>query len=125
MTKIAIVVFQTTNNRAPLLEWLDKLSNDEKSTCYEIIEQLREHGNQLDHPHAHFLEDGIYALRARHIRKRMRILYFFFHHGQAVLSHGIVKKDKKIDPKEIAKAKRHKEMFISDPEKHTYYSGVG
>ncbi|MEH1871881.1 type II toxin-antitoxin system RelE/ParE family toxin [Nostoc sp.] len=41
------------------------------------MEQLAEYGFELRRPAADLLRDGIYELRAKHVRVQYRILYFF------------------------------------------------
>jgi phage-related protein len=86
--------------------------------CFVRIERLAECGHELRRPEADFLRNGIYELRAKHMRVNYRMLYFF-HEDRAVLSHGLTKEGK-VPDKEINLAIQRSIAFKKDPERHTY-----
>ncbi len=53
-----------------------------------------------------------------------RILYFFFGQEAVVVSHGIMKQQAAVPPKDIDLARRRKRLFEGDPERHTYEEAV-
>ena len=81
-------------------------------------------GHELRRPSADYLRDGVYELRAKHVRVQYRILYFF--HGQdvAILAHAIVKDTNRVSGGEIERAIARKSLFESDPAKYTYSAEV-
>lgn len=119
MAKIDVVIFAKENNRAELLEWLDKIPEKAQDKCIVKIERLGQLGHELRRPEGDFLRDGIYELRASLKRVQYRILYFF-HLKIGVLSHGIIKTGNKVPAKEIDRAIENKTTFSESPEKHTY-----
>lgn len=123
-----IVIFQNTKGEAPVLEWLTKISKSDRkgyANCIARIEQLGEYGFELRRPAADFLRDGIYELRAKHVKVQYRILYFF--HGQniVVLTHAIIKEDSQVPDRDIDLALTSKELFVLNPEIHTYIKEEG
>ena len=122
MPQTKVVFFKDDDGSVPLLEWLGALEEKAVAKCLAVIELLKQNGHDLRRPHADFLRDGIYELRARHGKVRLRMLYFF-HDKVAVLTHGIKKKGDKVPPKEIDRAIRFRERFQADPEAHTHEEG--
>jgi phage-related protein len=113
-----VVLFTKGDGAAPLLTWLDALSERVQTTCIVRIERLKALGHELRRPEADLLRDGIYELRVRQGRVNYRMLYFFSG-GRAVISHGLTKEGAVPDV-EIDRVVRRKVQFESDPQKHTY-----
>jgi len=86
MPETEVVFFAEAYGSAPLLEWLDQQPAKVQDKCIVRIERLAAMGHELRRPEADLLRDGIYELRVRHGHVNYRMLYFF-HAGQAVLSH--------------------------------------
>ena len=59
MPKFRVVFFREDDGSAPLLDWLDSLSERAQDKCVERIERLRELGHLLRRPEADYLRDGI------------------------------------------------------------------
>ena len=77
-------------------------------------------GHELRPPAADYLRDGIYELRAKHIRVQYRILYLFSGKDITVLTHAITKDDDQVPSMEIERAIKRKKQFEIDPVVHTY-----
>jgi phage-related protein len=103
----------------PVLEWLSTLPGQGKAKCLERLHALRDLGHELRRPHADYLRDGIYELRARWGRVNYRLLYFFHGNVAAVVSHGLAKEDR-VPPEEIHRAKERKREYEANPALHTY-----
>ncbi|WP_375466519.1 type II toxin-antitoxin system RelE/ParE family toxin [uncultured Nostoc sp.] len=69
---------------------------------------------------ADFLRDGIYELRAKHVRVQYRILYFFHGQNVVILAHAIIKEDNQLPDREIDLALTYKNLFTLNSEVHTY-----
>ena len=82
--------------------------------------RLAAFGHALRRPHADFLRDGVYELRARHGRVNYRILYFFHGRDMVVLAHALTKEGK-VPPVEIGRALERKQDFERDPAAHTHH----
>ena len=117
---IRLVLYQEEEGTVPLLEWFDGMPTKARAKCQVRLERLRELGHELRRPEGDYLRDGIYELRAKHRGVNYRILYFFFAQEAVVVSHGILKQQAAVPPKEIDLALARKRRFEADPERHTY-----
>jgi phage-related protein len=118
-----IVLFQDAKGEVPVLKWLNKLAKLDKkgyANCIARIEQLSEYGFELRRPAADFLRDGIYELRAKHVRVQYRILYFFHGQNVVILAHAIIKDDNEVPDRDIEVALTFKDLFVLNPENYTY-----
>ena len=113
-----VVFFVDEEGVCPLLVWLDRLPSKAQDKCIVRIERLAELGHELRRPEADLLRDGIYELRTSFQSVNYRMLYFF-HQQIAVISHGLAK-EKQVPEREIEVAIRHRELFKTNPAKHTY-----
>jgi phage-related protein len=80
---------------------------------------LAQFGHELRRPATDYLRDGIYELRAKQGHVQYRILYFFHQRQVAVLAHSLTK-EVTIPVAEIERAIKRKNLFESNPRKHTY-----
>ena len=71
-------------------------------------------------PAADYLRDGIYKLRAKHVRVQYRILYFFSGQNVAILGYAIAKDEDRVPDIEIERAIQRKAQFEANPAVHTY-----
>jgi phage-related protein len=115
------LLYYEENGEIPVYQWLQELGRKDKralANCLAKIRLLALEGHELRRPHADYLRDGIYELRAKRGRVQYRILYFY--HGQhiALLAHGLTK-EKKVPPADIDQAVRRKKQYEKDPKKHT------
>src|SRR5207247_8021486 len=115
-----IVLFRDEDGSAPFLDWFDRLPERAKAQCRARLELLAEQGHQLRRPAADYLRDGIYELRARAGRVQYRMLYFFHGRAAVVISHGITKQGAAVPPIEIERARRRRQAFEVDPQRHAY-----
>ena len=122
MPETRVVFYKDDDGSVPLLEWLGTLEEKAVAKAVAVIELLRQQGHELRRPHADFLRDGIYEVRARQGKVRPRMFYFF-HNEVAVLPHGIKKQGAKVPPKEIDRAIRFRERYQPDPAGHTHEEG--
>jgi phage-related protein len=119
MPRVTLLLFRDSDGTVPLLEWLDGLSTKARAKCSAWLERLREEGHELRRPDADYLRDGIYELRVSLRGLNYRILYFFHGREAVVISHGLIK-ERVVPAKEIDRAVRRMNEFLSDPEGHTY-----
>lgn len=123
MPKTKVVFYQSKDGLSPVLEWLKEiLKKDRKgyANCVARIQQLENSGHELRRPAADFLRDGVYELRAKHVRVQYRILYFFSGQNIAVLAHAITKERSQVPSIDIERALQRKVLFDADPTTHTY-----
>jgi len=123
MPETQVVFYQETDGEVPVLEWLTQLVKQNRkgyANCVARIGQLAASGYELRRPAADYLTDGIYELRAKHIRVQYRILYFFSGQNVAILAHAITKEEEAVPAIDIERALRRKRLFEENPEAHTY-----
>jgi len=117
---IPVVFYRDNDGFVPLLDWLDGLTVRARMASVARIELLKTHGHQLRRPHADYLRDGIYELRARVHGVNYRMLYFFHGRQAVVLSHGVTKQQGAVPAPEIDKAMMRKSAFEASPLGHTH-----
>jgi phage-related protein len=125
--KARIVFFQDEAGKVPVLEWLKSLlKQDQKgyANCVVRIQQLASTGYELRRPAADYLQDGIYELRAKHVRVQYRILYFFYGQNVAILTHAITKDTNQVPATKIERAIKRKQLFEGNPETYTYLEDI-
>jgi phage-related protein len=107
-----IEFFITDNGRCPTKDYFEELS-EKKDLPYILnaLDQLSEHGYKLDRPKAAFLRDEIYELRVKTINGQFRFLYFFFDGNRIIVTHGFKKKIRKVQTKDIEKAKEYRKIY--------------
>jgi phage-related protein len=115
------IAFYAENQSAPVLNWLEDLYRVDKKAAAECIARIRllaQFGHELRRPHADFLRDGIYELRAKRGRVQYRILYFFHGRNVALLAHGLTKEGK-VPAIDIQRAIERKKKYEKNPAYHT------
>ena len=123
MPETQVVFYQETDGEVPVLEWLVQLLKQNRkgyANCVARIGQLAANGYELRRPAVDYLSDGIYELRAKHIRVQYRILYFFHGQNVAILAHAITKEQEAVPAIELERALERKRLFEENPEAHTY-----
>jgi hypothetical protein len=117
-----IIFFKGTDSRAPVLDWLNELRDQNPkawANCRAKVVLLAQSGHELGRPAADFLREGIYELRAKQGHVQYRILYFFHGRNVSILAHSLTKEDA-ISPADIERALKRKREFEKDPKGHTY-----
>ncbi len=123
MPETRVIFYQDQDGEAPVLEWLKTLLKQDRkgyANCVARIQQLASTGYELRRPAADYLRDGIYELRAKHVRVQYRILYFFSGQNVAILAHAITKGEDQVPDTEIERAIQRKAQFEVNPAVHTY-----
>ena len=121
MPATEVRAFRDMNGEIPIQTWLDDLEQTEPKAyrkCLARIVELAEQGNAMRRPHADYLRDAIYELRASLSGIHYRILYFFFGRNIVALSHGVTKEDK-VSPKDIELAVARMNCVRESPDKYT------
>ena len=102
-------------------DWLGELEDREPKAyakCLARILELADKGNQMRRPHADYLCEGIYELRATLGKDQYRLLYFFFGTNVVAVSHGITK-EKEVPSEEIELAISRKNLVMASPDRYT------
>jgi phage-related protein len=110
----AIEFFELDSGRCPTQDFLDKCHpKDELPYISLEMDYLAEFGNKLGMPHSRILENGIYELRIKVVRKQFRFFYFFFGQSIVVLTHGFLKKSQTTPRHEIEMAEKYRNIYMS------------
>ncbi len=123
MPETQVVFYQEKDGDVPVLEWLKQLVKENRkgyANYVARIGQLATSGYELRRPAADYLQDGLYELRAKHIRVQYRILYFFSGQNVAILAHAITKEEAAVPVIDLQRALQRKRLFEENPEAHTY-----
>lgn len=120
MPKTVVLIYRQTDGSAPLLAWLDRLSEKAQDKITARIELLAERGRELRRPHCDYLEQQIYELRVRLGHVHYRVLYAFVGRDVVLLSHGCTKHDA-VPKREIAQAVKNLGAYRKAPLEHTYH----
>ncbi|HUT93819.1 MAG TPA: type II toxin-antitoxin system RelE/ParE family toxin [Thermoguttaceae bacterium] len=118
MPQTEVFFYRDEDGTVPVYAWLQELAAEDRraaAACIARLRLLEAFGHELRRPHADYLRDGIYELRARRGNVNYRILYFY--HGQdvAILAHGLTKK-KRVPPADIERAIERKQRYEQAPE---------
>lgn len=119
MPQVDIVLFRETDGTVPLLQWLDELIPKARDRCLERLERLEEFGHELRRPHADYLGEDIYELRAKHLGVNYRMLFFFHGAKVVVVSHGFSKQESKVPKQEMERAIRRMHEFCAARGSHS------
>ena len=107
-----IIFYRKENDRCPVEDFISKSSNHEKVEIAAHLDALSQLGFKARRPLVDYLEDGIYELRVRIVKKQIRALYFFFQGDKIVVTNAFVKKSTNPYSMEIKKAKKFRSDFI-------------
>ncbi len=104
--------YDTPNGECPTEDFLDELSpSDELPFVDRMIKKLEQYGHELRRPHVDYLRDDIWELRISK-KRQIRLLYFFFQGRKIIITHGFIKKSKKVSDTEINRAIRYREEYL-------------
>ena len=96
--------YEKLNGTIPAKDFLCSLDVRLETKLVRAIDLLSEFGVELREPVSKSLDEGIFELRASVGRDTVRVLYFFYHKGKAILTHGFIKKTQKTPRREIDRA---------------------
>jgi len=104
--------FCTESGESPVKDFIDSLDGASQRKFFYVKGLLEAFGHKLPQPHAKYAGDGIFELRFTGIQGDLRVLYFFFHHDQAIFTNGFVKRTKKLPPREKRLALERRKAFL-------------
>lgn len=102
--KYEVEFYRTRRGDSPVDEFLDGLEFRPRAKVEKWLALLEEQGPFLPRPFADVLEGPIRELRVGFGRMELRLLYFVHDRTVVVITHGFLKKTRRVDPAEIAKA---------------------
>lgn len=119
MPSTDVIFYAEDDGASPVLQWIEEQPRKVQDKLTFVIDLLTKEGYQLRRPHADILRDKVYELRVRHRQVNYRLLYFFYGNVAAVVAHGCTKEGS-VDDADINRAVTRRELFLRDPEAHTY-----
>lgn len=96
--------------KCEVLNFLDTLSDDELASVFDALEKIKEFGVNTPRRFLEHLGGGLFAVRARDEKVRLRILAFIFK-DYLIATHGFKKKQGAIAESEIKKIKKVKKEW--------------
>lgn len=106
-----IIFYTDEKGRSPTDEFLDSLEVKVQAKVEKWIEKLEQYGPNLPRPYADKVKGKIRELVIDFARNHYRFLYFF--HGKViVITHGFLKKSKRIPEGEIQRAECLRRDFL-------------
>jgi phage-related protein len=109
--------FAKFNNRVPMVDFIDSLSESEQAKLYFYIHKFIEMKNNKIRLHEKFskhLEDGIYELKVDFENRISRSLYFYELNKEIIFTNGFIKKTNKTPRNEILKAIKIREIYTDN-----------
>ena len=113
MQKFKVFFFEKDDGSCPVEEFLSSLDKKMRTKMLKEIALLQDVGTELREPYSKHLDDGIFELRAKQGNDICRVLYFFIINKKIILTNGFIKKTQKTPIKEIALAKKYREIYLT------------
>ncbi len=107
-----VIFYRSASGKCAIEEFIEDLPVEDAKEIVASVAALREVGNRARRPLADYLEDGIYELRARRLKKQFRVLYTFAGRQTILLLTGFIKKSKAVPASKIKKAKALKNDYL-------------
>jgi len=104
--------YQAPRGDYPAKDFLDSLPEGPRMKAAAWLGLLQEKGPNLQRPYADILEEPIRELRVSFGPLEMRLLYFI-HEQSIVVTHGFLKKTRKVPKREIELAKRYRDDWLT------------
>ena len=93
--------YEDAEGNAPVEEFLDGVTEKQRTKLLALIKKLREYGPTLPFPYSSQVEGKLRELRTRMGKTRLRILYFGDAKQVFMLLHGVVKDTEKLEESDI------------------------
>ena len=112
MRQFTVLFYEDADGNKPVEHFLLSLDPKMRAKLVGLLKILQEKGTVLREPYSKHLIDGIFEIRAKSGTNITRVLYFFYHDGNIILTNGFVKKTQKTPPAEIALAKKRRQQYL-------------
>lgn len=93
--------FEDAEGKAPVEEYLEGLTKQQRAKLLAAIKQLEEHGPTLPFPFSSQVEGKLRELRTKFGKTRLRILYYGDANQEFQLLHGLIKDTDKLELSDI------------------------
>ena len=95
------VDFYEEDGKAPVEEYLDDLTPQQRAKVLALINELEKHGPTLPFPYSSQVEGKLRELRTKFGKTRLRVLYYADANQVFQLLHGIIKNTEKLEKSDI------------------------
>ncbi len=112
MKKWTLIYYTDENEKCPVEEFIRSRDKKNRAKIMSFLTLLEEKGPNLPRPYADLLKEGIHELRVKLSGDQIRILYFFIHKDNIILTHAFRKITSKVPEAEIKKALWAKEDYV-------------
>ena len=116
MPGVKIIFYDKADGTRPAEDFVYGLDEGMQAKMLRAIDRLMDYGPSLRRPYSAPLGGGIFELRAQFGGDISRVLYFFIVEGNAVLTHGFIKKTQKTPQEEIERARRYRAEYLGRSE---------
>ncbi|MBR6332488.1 MAG: type II toxin-antitoxin system RelE/ParE family toxin [Dehalococcoidales bacterium] len=99
MSDFNVEFYETSKGEIPVLTFMSGLDKKLQAKTAMLISLLQDNGNELREPYSKHISEGIFELRAQVGTNESRILYFFYHGRNIILTNGFIKKTQKTPAK--------------------------
>jgi phage-related protein len=106
--------YEDEEGNAPVEEYLEGLTVQQRVKVLALIKQLEQHGPTLPFPYSSQVEGKLRELRTKFGKTRLRVLYFGDANQEFQLLHGLIKDTEKLEQSDIDKGK---ERMLAHEEK--------
>jgi phage-related protein len=110
--KYCVEFYKDKRGVCPAIEFLNGLQTKIRAKVAKWIEKLEQEGPNLPRPYADTVRGKIRELRVSFGSNEYRFLYFFLG-KRIVITHGFLKKTRKIPVEEIERAERYMQDFLN------------
>lgn len=104
--------FEKDSKHCPTLEFIKEQSPLDQVRIERSFNLLVELGNDLRRPNVDYLEDGLYELRVRVVKKQYRFIFFYHNQRIIVITHGFLKKGSAVPRAEIKLAQNYRCIYL-------------
>lgn len=95
--------YEDAVGKAPVEEFLDKLSAEQRAKVLALVKELEKHGPTLPFPYSSQVAGKLRELRTKFGKTRLRVLYYGDAKQTFQLLHGVIKDTEKLESSDIDK----------------------
>jgi len=93
--------YEDAEGDAPVEEFLEKLSGQQRAKVLALIKELEKHGPTLPFPYSSQVQGKLRELRTQFGKTRLRVLYYGDVNQVFQLLHGVIKDTEKLEQSDI------------------------
>ena len=108
MSRFTVDFYDLPNGMVPMKLLLDAMDAKLAAKVARDLELLETFGPALREPQSKYLRDGIFELRTRQSTNHVRSFYFFHHDSRIIVTHGIIKQQRRTPSRDIRQAIAYK-----------------